>query len=368
MPHPARPTLLRLTAALALAASLPLPSAWAAVDVATLQVEAASQARGLTIDGSIQAVRQATVAAQVGGNVLRLAVKAGDRVKAGQTLAQIDERIAAAGVAQSDAAVAQAEANLRNARTQLERTRELRTQGYMSQAALDNAENQFKAAEAAVQQARAGRSQATLARGFASVSAPFDGLVLATHLDTGDLAAPGRPIVTVYAPGALRAVVQIPASQAGIARGAQRIEVQLPDQRWVTPQRSADLPTADAVSQTVEWRLDLAHQDATDLLPGQTVRVRFTGAAGAAATTGAAPKTGAPALSVPATAVLQRGELSGVYVVQGQQFVLRAVRLGVTQGDSVQIVAGLRAGERIATDAVKAGLQDARPLGDVTSR
>ncbi|MFM2058952.1 MAG: hypothetical protein RLY71_3337 [Pseudomonadota bacterium] len=360
MLHPARSTLLRLTAALALAASLPQPSAWAAaVDVATLQVEAAGQVRSLTIDGSIQAVRQATVAAQVGGNVLRLAVKAGDPVKAGQTLAQIDERLAAAGVAQSDAAVTQAEANLRNARTQLERTRELRTQGYMSQAALDNAENQFKAAEAAVQQARAGRSQATLARGFASVNAPFDGLVLATHLDIGDLAAPGRPIVTVYAPGALRAVVQVPASQAGIARSAQRIEVQLPDQRWVTPQRSADLPTADAVSQTVEWRLDLARQDAAHLLPGQSVRVRFTGAAGV---------TGAAALSVPATAVLQRGELSGVYVVQGRQFVLRAVRLGIAQGDRVQVVAGLRAGERIATDAVKAGLQDARPLGDVASR
>jgi RND family efflux transporter MFP subunit len=358
MSHPARSAVFRLTALLALALGTPLAPAWAAVDVATALVQLTSGSRSLEIDGTVEPLRQATVAAQVGGSVLNLSVKAGDHVKAGQTLASIDARVASAGVAQSDAAVAQADAYLRNARTQLDRTRELRTQGYMSQAALDNAENQFKAAEAAVLQAQAGRSQATLARGFASVAAPFEGLVRATHLDTGDLAAPGRPVVTVYAPGALRAVVQVPASQAGVARAAQRIEVQLPDQRWVSPIRRTDLPTADPVSQTVEWRLDLGKADGADLLPGQTVRVRFAGSA--------AGET-ANRLSVPLAAVLQRGELTGVYVAQGQQFVLRAVRTGAVQGDRIQVLAGLKAGERIALDAVRAGLQDARPVGAVAN-
>jgi RND family efflux transporter MFP subunit len=362
MSHPARSVVFRLTALLALTLGAALSPAWAAVDVATTLVQMAPGSRSLELDGTIEPLKQATVAAQVGGSVLALSVKAGDHVKAGQILASIDARVASAGVAQSDAAVAQAEASLRNARTQLDRTRELRTQGYMSQAALDNAENQFKAAEAAVQQAQAGRSQATLARGFASVIAPFDGLVLATHLDTGDLAAPGRPVVTVYAPGALRAVVQVPASQAGVARASQRIEVQLSDQRWVSPVKRTDLPTADPVSQTVEWRLDLGKADGADLLPGQTVRVRFAGAPASGATSAVANR-----LSVPLAAVLQRGELTGVYVAQGQQFVLRAVRTGAVQGDQIQVLAGLKAGERIALDAVRAGLQDARPIGDVTN-
>jgi RND family efflux transporter MFP subunit len=326
----------------------------AGVTVPTAAVQTHQIGRSLDMDGAIQPARQATVSAQTAGTVLTLTVKAGDRVKAGQLLARLDARVAAAGVAESDAGLAQANANLHNARTQLDRTRELRGQGYISQSALDNTENQFKAAEAAVAQARAGRSQATLAQGFASVNAPFDGTVLATHLDTGDLAAPGRPIVTVYAPGALRAVVQVPASQAAVARAAQRIEVQLPDQRWVTPVKKTDLPTADAVSQTVEWRLDLSGADSALLMPGQTVRVRFAEAAA-----GANPK--AATLSVPDAAVLRRGELTAVYVAQDQQFVLRAIRAGSAQGGSTEVLAGLKAGDRIATDAVKAGLAGARP-------
>lgn len=337
-----------------LLSGLAAPAIAADVTVPTTVVQTGRTGRSLDMDGAIQPVRQATVSAQTAGNVLALNVKAGDRVKAGQALAQLDARVAAAGVAQSDAGLAQADANLRNARTQLDRTRELRGQGYISQSALDNAENQFKAAEAAVAQARAGRSQATLAQGFASVNAPFDGIVLATHLDTGDLAAPGRPIVTVYAPGALRAVVQVPASQAATARSAQRIEVQLPDQRWVAPIKKTDLPTADAVSQTVEWRLDLSGADSALLMPGQTVRVRFADAAA-----GADQKLAT--LSVPDAAVLRRGELTAVYVAQDRQFVLRAIRAGSAQGGSTEVLAGLKAGDRIATDAVKAGLAGARP-------
>ncbi|MEO8297001.1 MAG: efflux RND transporter periplasmic adaptor subunit [Burkholderiales bacterium] len=325
----------------------------------TVIVQAATSARGLALDGTIQPVRQATVAAQVAGNVTLLAVKAGDRVRAGQLLARIDERATTAGLAQSEAGVVQADAAMRQARTELNRSRELRAQGYVSQAALDIAQTQFQAAEAAWQQAQAGRSQAALARGFAAVTAPFDGLVLVTHVDAGDLAAPGRPVATVYAPGALRAVVQLPASQATLARAAQRVEVQRPDGRWVVPVRRTELPTADAVSQTVEWRLDLAGADGDGLLPGQTVAVRFSGAA--------APASSVQTLTLPATAVLQRAELSAVYVAQGNQFVLRAVRTGARLGDQIEALAGLQAGERVAVQAVRAGLAGARPAAAPTA-
>ncbi|HMY99279.1 MAG TPA: biotin/lipoyl-binding protein, partial [Burkholderiaceae bacterium] len=128
-----------------------------ALDVPTVAVQAGGSARSLELDGTLEPIRQATVAAQVGGNVLSLAVKAGDRVKAGQALARIDERSAAAALAQSDAGVAQAETQLRQARTDLNRARELRAQGYVSQAAQDNAETAVKAAEAGLAQAQAGR-------------------------------------------------------------------------------------------------------------------------------------------------------------------------------------------------------------------
>jgi RND family efflux transporter MFP subunit len=325
------------------------------IDVPTIVVQAGAARAGFVLDGTIQPVRQATVAAQVGGNVVALTIKAGDRVKAGQVIARIDERDAQAGVLRSDAALAQADAEARNARMNAERTRDLRTQGFISQAALDTAETQLKAAQAGVQQAQAGRSQAALARGYASVNAPFDGVVLATHLDTGDLATPGRPVATVYAPGALRAVVQVAASQADVARAAQRVEIELPNGQWVVPERRAELATTDPVSQTVEWRLDLAAASLAGVMPGQNVRVRFTGATPAA-------KAGAAAPRVPQAAVLRRGELTAVYVVQGDGFALRAVRLGADHGaEGVDVLAGLKPGDRISADALKAGLATARP-------
>lgn len=321
--------------------------------VPTAVLKAATDRAGLWLEGSLQAQRQSTVAAQVGGNLLSLAVQAGDRVKTGQLLARIDARDTQAGLAGAEAGVAQADAVLRNARVQLERSRELRQQGFVSQAAVDVAETQFKAATAGLAQAQAGRTQAALAHGFANVSAPFDAVVLATHAEAGELAAPGRPLLTLYVPGRLRAVVQVPASRAALARGATQIQVQLPDGRWLTPAARTELPTADAVSQTVEWRLDLAPESTPGLSPGQAVAVRFSGATQAELP--ARPQ-------IPATAVLRRGELTAVYAVQDGRFVLKAVRLGATQGaDAVEVLAGLKDGERFALDPVRAGLAGAVP-------
>lgn len=342
---------------LAAAAALP---AWSA-PVATAVAQASAVDGQRTLDGALQPVRQATLAAQVGGNVVLLAVKAGDRLRAGQLVARVDEREAQAAVQRSEAGVAQAEAEARNARLAAERHRELRAQGFVSQAALDQAETQYKAAQAGVQQAQAGRSQATLQRGFSTINAPFDAVVLATHLEAGDLAAPGRAIATVYAPGALRAVVQVPASMAAAARSATTVQVELADGRRVVPSARSLLPGADPVSQTVEWRLELpATPGATEagaLLPGQAVRVFFQGAelAGVSAKAASAP------LVLPAAAVLRRGELTAVYVAQDQRFVLRAVRTGADRGTGVEVLAGLKPGERFALDAVAAGLAGAVP-------
>ena len=325
-----------------------------AAPVATALARAGAVEGWLSIDGTLQPVRQATLAAQVGGNVLMLAVKPGDRVRSGQLVARVDERETQAAVQRSEAGVAQAEAETRNARLGAERSRDLRAQGFLSQAALDQAETQFKAAQAGLQQAQAGRNQATLVRGFASITAPFDGVVLDTHLQAGDLAAPGRAIATVYAPGALRAVVQLPSSMAVAARKAAEVQVELADGRRIAPSSRSLLPTADAVSQTVEWRLELPAATADAGLPGQALRVLFQGRAGAQPST-------AP-LVLPASAVLRRGELTAVYVVQDQRFVLRAVRTGADRGAAgIEVLAGLKAGERHALDAVQAGLAGAVP-------
>lgn len=321
-------------------------AAFAQGGVPVLQIGAKAVSTGFEIDGVIQPVRQATVSAQASGRVVTLAVKMGDRVKAGQLLAVIDDREAAVGVQRSAAQVAQSEAEFRNAQANYERTRELQAKGFVSKAALDTAETQFKGAQAGREQAGAGARQSALAQGYTRVTAPYDGWVLQTHVDAGDLAVPGKPIATVYAPQPLRAVVQVPASRAEVTRAASRIEVQIGSE-WVPPSARTSMPSADPVSQTVEWRLELAPQVTQNLLPGQQVRVRYVG--------GQATRS-----VVPAGAVLRRGELTAVYVATDKGFALRAVRLGADHGaDGVEIVAGLQAGERVALDPVKAGLAGA---------
>ena len=345
-----------LAALLVLLLAPSLAAAAPETSVPTVAASAASAGAVADFDAVLQPVRQVTITAQVGGNVLALRVKAGDTVKRGQALVRIDDRDMRAGVARSDAAVAQAQAEARNAEVALARNRDLQKSGFVSQAAVDTASTQHQAAQAGLAQARAARTQATVAQGFAELSAPFDAVVLATHVEAGDLALPGRALVTLYEPGRLRAVVQVPASRATAVAAARDVQVQLPDGRSLKPVARELLPAADPVSQTVEWRLDLP-AEANTSRPGQTIRVIASGMP--TPTVSATPRP-----NIPAEAVLRRGELTAVYVAQGDSFVLRAVRVGPAAAGRVDVLAGLAANERVAVDPVRAGLQGARPAAN----
>ena len=119
--------------------------------------------------------------------------------------------------------------------------------------------------------------------------------------------------------------------------------------QWVTAAQTSRAHAADPVSQTVQWRLDLSAEQAEGQLPGQQVRVRFVSGKDAR-------------LVLPREAVLRRGELTAVYVAQAQGFVLRAVRLGADRGEAgYEVLSGVKSGDRVALDPVRAGLAGAQP-------
>lgn len=323
--------------------------------VPTVVVQARAAAASFNLDGVIQPVRQATVAAQATGRIASLLVKAGDKVHAGQVLATIDDRESMAVVQRTQAQVQQAQAEWMNAKAHLERTRELQSKGFVSKSALDMAQTQYQAAQAGQAAAAAAATQSALGQGFTKITAPFDGWVMQTLADAGDLAVPGKPVAVVFAPQPLRAVVQVPASRSDALQAAGDVQVVVEGAggavRTLQPVARTVVPSADPVSQTVEWRFDLAAKDTAQLVPGQQVRLGF-GAAPSGA--GAA---GPQRLVVPSKAVLTRGELSAVYVANNGRFVLRAVRTGANVGaDGVEILAGLRSGETVALDPVRAGM------------
>lgn len=337
---------LSIAALVALAAVSTSLSAQAQAPIAVATLAAQAVGSGVSLDGSMQAREQATVSAQASGRVMDLRVKAGDHVKKGQLLATIDDRVTRAGVAQTQAGIAQAQAQWRNAQAQFERTQALVAKGFMGQAALDDASAALRAAKAGREQALAAHAQSSLAQGFTRVTAPQAGVVLSTHLDAGDLAGVGAPIATIYAPDALRAVVHVPASLMASVRQAQRVVVRLHDGTELAPVKQTILPAADPVSQTVEVRLDLSAAQTQSAIPGEQLQVRFE-------------LGNDQRLVVPKQAVVRRGELTAVYVMRGDgaqaRYVLRAVRLGHVVGqDGVEVLSGLKAGDRVALSPVAA--------------
>nr|WP_315466321.1 efflux RND transporter periplasmic adaptor subunit [uncultured Rhodoferax sp.] len=353
---PFRPALSALTAVLGMAL------VWSAAQnvqaqtppVPTVAVGAKQVAGTSYLDGVIQPVKQSTVSAQASGRIATFLVKAGDKVKAGQLLATIDDREASVGQQRSQAQVDQAEADLRNAKAHFERTKDLQAKGFISRAALDTADAQFKSAQAQRDQATAATRQSSLAQSFTKVTAPFEGWVLQTDAQAGDLAVPGKPLLVIYAPLPVRAVVQVPASRASLIGQAADVQVQAGGAdaaAWITPAARSLIPSSDPVSQTTEWRLEIPAAQSAGLVPGQQVRVKFS----------AAQSTARQMLAVPEQAIVRRGELTAVYVQSGTQFTLRAVRLGQKLGaEGTEVLAGLQPGDVVALDPVRASQTPAR--------
>lgn len=344
-----QPRHLGLIAVLGMATALAwLPAGARAQTTPTFTVGLKQGGASTYLDGVVQPVKQSTVSAQASGRIASFLVKAGDNVKAGQLLATIDDREASVGQQRSQAQVDQADADLRNAKANFDRTKDLQAKGFISQSALDTADTQLKSAKAQRDQASAAIRQSSLAQGFTRVTAPFDGWVLQTDAQAGDLAVPGKPLLVMYAPLPLRVVVQVPASRAAQVGQAANVQVQageaLPD-AWITPSSTSVIPSSDPVSQTTEWRLELPAAHSAGLVPGLQVRVKFSPAVAA----------NRSLLAVPEQAIVRRGELTAVYVKNGEVFTLRAVRLGQKLGaDGTEVLAGLKAGDVVALDTVRA--------------
>lgn len=321
---------------LAFAASAPVA---APAELASVQVAAASRAQANAYDGVVEAVRQTVIAAQVPGAVVALQVKAGERVKAGQVLLRLDARAAEQQAAAAAAQVQAAHAAQEAATREFERQKQLFQQHYISQAALERAESQHKSAQAQAAAQLASAGAARTESGFYTVKAPYDGIVSEVSVVLGDMAMPGRALVTVYDPAQLRVTAAVPQSAAPEPGATPLAEVPGSAPERITPLRWQLLPAVDAATHTVQLRLDLP--PGTALSPGMFARA-WLPARGEAG----------PRITVPASAVVRRAELAGVYVIGADgRALLRQVRLGPAGGAQVEVLAGLRAGERVALDA-----------------
>jgi RND family efflux transporter MFP subunit len=235
--------------------------------------------------------------------------------------------------------VAQAEAALAAAQLNFDRTASLIKQKFISQAALDKTETELKSAQAALAAARAGASQAATARSFAEVRAPLDGVVSRRLTEVGELATPGKPLLEMHDPSALRATGAVPQFVLARAGAIARATVVLPAvERSFTAIRVTLLPAADPRLLSTQVRADLPADLPKGVVPGIAAKILLT-----------LPMGGAARLTLPAAALVRRGELTATYVV-GEDGAprLRQIRVGEqVEAGEIEVLSGLAAGERV---------------------
>lgn len=364
-----------------------------AIAVEVLPIRSRTIANTLELSGTIRPLEQATLSTRVMGRITQLSLESGDRFRKGDALAQIDvmdmsaqTSQAQAGVAQAQAEVArsqatlnqlesqklEAKASLRLAQINQTRMAQLQAEGAVAKSRLDEAntaldeaqarvaqtEAGIRQAEAAITQAKAAVSRAesnvasaSVSESYGTVFAPFDGVVVQKLAYEGEMAAPGTALLKVENPDRLQLEISVPEENLRFVQGGQPIQVRVDAvNQTLTATIQQIVPAADPNSRSFLIKIPL--HNSGKLISGMFGRI-------------ALPRGTQSGLSIPINALIQRGQLQGVYVVEDASdettAVLRWVKTGKVHAGQVEIVSGLMAGDRIVTTNINQ-LNDGQPI------
>jgi multidrug efflux pump subunit AcrA (membrane-fusion protein) len=311
--------------------------------------------------GTVRARYTAEIAAKIAATILEIRVHAGDRVTAGQTLIVLDhgnleanlrraEAVCAeaeSAIAETENAIAAANATLDLARVTHRRFEDLLAKASVSQQESDESEARLKSARAALEMAASKRRQAEarqsqaeaelaaarVALSYATLAAPFPGLVTERKADPGSMATPGAPLLNLEREGNLRLETSIDESRMGLVPIGEQVEVEIDGlNRRVIGRVVETMPLIDAATRSFIAKIDLP--GVPGLRAGMFGRAAFAGGK-------------REALLVPQSAVLERGQVRTVYVVEGDTARLRLITLVEPRDNRREILSGLTAGEKI---------------------
>jgi RND family efflux transporter MFP subunit len=299
------------------------------------------------LDGTVEAVHQATIAAQTAGRVTEIKVDVNDYVPAGTIVMRLRSTEQVAGLSQAQAALKEAIARESEAQTRYERIRDMYSRQVVAKATLDEATAARDAAAARLAAARAGLDAAREGVSYTEIRAPYAGVVTQKFVQVGETVAPGTPLLSGASLDALRVIVEIPQSIVEQVRAQHKAAVYV-DGRRIESTAITFYPSAAPQTNTFRARIELP-KDLPGLAPGMFVKVGFV--------TGELQR-----LLVPRSAIVERSEMRAVYVVAPDGRVsLRQVRLGHASGDRVEILAGLATGDLVAVDPTAAGIRARQP-------
>jgi RND family efflux transporter MFP subunit len=212
---------------------------------------------------------------------------------------------------------------------------------------LDKAKADYDIAKAQAAASEAGAQQSALAQSYTSVVAPYGGVVSARMVEMGEMVTVGKPLMTGFDPSQLRVIANVPQDKLKDIGSRPVVTIEVPSlSRWIKAASVTVQPSADIRTHSTQVRVELPANQA-NVYPGMFVRTHFV--------VGKVSK-----MLIPVSAVLRRSEVVGVYVLDEKNVPhLRQVRLGeANEQNEIEVMAGLNVGERVAREAVKAGMAE----------
>jgi len=299
--------------------------------------------------GTVRAAQSSEVASQMMGNIIQIRAHEGDHVQRGQVLAVIDDSQPRAAVDRATAAELAAQqqlvgtdSDLALAESTLKRYQNLYEKKSVSPQEFDEVKARQQAAlarrdvaKAGQAQAQAALSQARTSLDYTRIRAPFEGVVTEKKADTGTLASPGMPIFTVEDVRHYRLEATVNENDLRYVRTGEQVSVVIDalDNDGLKGKVVQIVPAADSASRTFLVKIDLPTD--THLRSGLFGRAEFS-------------RGERQALLIPRAAVVERGQLQGIYVLdQNKVASLRYITLGKPSGAEVEVLAGLQDGERL---------------------
>ena len=303
-------------------------------------------------EGTVEAVNKTTVSAQTSGRITYINFDVDDFVEQGAVILRFSDSEHKSRLDQASGTLAAAMARARAAEQDFERVSKLFKIGTVAKARFDQAKSEIDASVAQAQNARAAVEQAGEQLGYTVVKAPYSGLVVERHVEIGEIANPGKPLMTGFSLEQLRVRSEVPEQFAQLIRKSNVATVILGTGDNIAVQELTVFPFADPNSNTVTIRLALP-EGIKSVFPGMLVKTRF--------------KIGEiKMLVVPEIAIARRGEVTGVYLVDNANNVaLQQVRTGREMDNGmIQILTGLKDKDRFALDPLKAAIYLKKNAGE----
>ena len=336
--------MLLLAAALVLAAcSKPAPPEEPIRAVKVVTVGTADMGSGLEFAGEVRARVESRLGFRVGGKMVRRQAELGQRVKAGQVLAQLDPQDLKLATDASKAQVAVAVTNRDLAAADFKRFKELRDQNFISGAELERREATLKAAQSQVDQAQAQATGQGNQASYANLVADVSGVVTSVDAEPGQVVAAGSPVVRIAQDGPRDVVFAVPEDKVGLIKTGSAVEVRL----WSTKTTVQGVvrevaASTDPVTRTFGVKVSLDVKDALPL--GTTVSV----------VPKALDRSGVAVIKLPTSALQHEGKSAAVWVVDMASMTvkLQQIQIVTADGNDVVVGAGLQPGMQVVSAGV----------------